>query len=257
VIRPVLVIAHPGHELRVFAWMERAQPLVFVLTDGSGSEGAARIDSTTTVLRQTSSRPGSIYGRLSDRAIYAAMLEQDTGCFLQLADELADAIVAEGADCIVADAIEGFNPSHDVCRIVTNAALRLARRKSGRLIPSFDFLLEGPPDTCPPDQRERAIWVSLDDEALARKLAAADAYGELRSEVERTVRRFGTEPFRTECLRPSEPTNPYGWDPSQVPYYETYGAQRVAAGAYDKVLRFREHMQPIADALWSHSEPDT
>lgn len=255
--RPVLVIAHPGHELRVFAWMEHARPLVCVLTDGSGSEGAARISATTTILAQTSSRAGKVYGRLSDRAIYAAMLQQDTGTFLQLADELAGELLAERADCVVSDAIEGFNPSHDVCRLVTNAALRMARRESGEEIASFDFLLEGPPDACPDDRRDTAIWVRLDDGALGRKLSAANAYTELRSEVERTVSRYGTEPFRTECLRPSESADPYGWDPARVPYYETYGAQRVAAGAYDAVLRFREHMQPIAEALWRHSEPDT
>lgn len=252
--RPVLIIAHPGHELRVFAWMERAQPLVFVLTDGSGSQGEARIASTSRILEQTSSRAGSIYGRLSDRAIYAAMLAKDTACFIQLADELADAIVLERADCVVSDAIEGFNPSHDVCRLVTSAAVRLARRKGAGPIATFDFLLEGAPDACPADRRDAAIWVRLDEEALTRKLAAADAYTELQAEVERTLSRLGSAPFRTECLLPADGADRYGWDPARVPYYETYGEQRVAARAYDAVLRFSEHMQPIADALWRHSE---
>jgi hypothetical protein len=46
----------------------------------------------------------------------------------------------------------------------------------------------------------------------------------------------------------------YGRDAGEVPYYETYGEQRVAAGAYDRVLRFREHLLPLADALWDHGE---
>src|SRR5207302_1404403 len=29
-----LLVAHPGHELRVHGWLERERPLVFVLTDG-------------------------------------------------------------------------------------------------------------------------------------------------------------------------------------------------------------------------------
>ncbi|HEX8245140.1 MAG TPA: hypothetical protein VF541_16635, partial [Longimicrobium sp.] len=47
---PALVVAHPGHELRVYGWMERARPLVFVLTDGSGSGSEGRLESTTGVL---------------------------------------------------------------------------------------------------------------------------------------------------------------------------------------------------------------
>lgn len=235
--------------------MEQARPLVFVLTDGSGWSGEARIASTSLLIDHSSARVGSIYGRLSDRAIYAAMLANDAACFIDLADELADAFVAEGADCVVSDAIEGYNPSHDVCRIVTNAAVRLARRTRGQRIAAYDFPLDGAPDACPADVRDDAIWMRLDDEALTRKLAAARSYPELRSEVERALGRFGPAAFKTECLRPVNEADRYGWDPAQVPYYETYGEQRVAAGAYDTVLRFREHVRPIADALWSHSEP--
>lgn len=32
--RAALVVAHPGHELRVYGWLEQARPRVFVLTDG-------------------------------------------------------------------------------------------------------------------------------------------------------------------------------------------------------------------------------
>jgi hypothetical protein len=32
--KAALVVAHPGHELRVFHWLRLARPCVFVLTDG-------------------------------------------------------------------------------------------------------------------------------------------------------------------------------------------------------------------------------
>ena len=87
---------------------------------------------------------------------------------------------------------------------------------------------------------------------LARKLQAARGYPELKSEVEGALRRFGTEPFRTECLWPVDLGDAYGFDPETIPYYESYGAQRVADGAYQHVVRFREHVKPLADALWCH-----
>ena len=33
--RTALFVAHPGHELRIYGWLERARPQVHVLTDGS------------------------------------------------------------------------------------------------------------------------------------------------------------------------------------------------------------------------------
>src|SRR5438876_6336532 len=68
--RAALVIAHPGHELRVHAWVELAQPLAFVLTDGSGHTGQSRLASTSRLLDQTGASSGGIYGRLTDRALY-------------------------------------------------------------------------------------------------------------------------------------------------------------------------------------------
>ncbi|MFL5538437.1 MAG: hypothetical protein ACJ8J0_05565 [Longimicrobiaceae bacterium] len=248
--RPVLVVAHPGHELRVYGWLESAAPLVCVLTDGSGSGGEARLESTTRLLAGTGARPGSIYGRMSDREIYAAILDRDFACFTGLAEQLAGELEACGADCVAGDAVEGYNPSHDVCRLVINAALRLL----GRAVPAYDFALVGAPDGCPEALRADALWVELDEAALARKLAAARSYEELAGEVEHALARFGVAPFRTECLRPVDLSERYGWDPAQVPFYESYGEKRVAEGAYDRVLRFAEHVRPLADALWEHGE---
>jgi hypothetical protein len=252
--RPALVVAHPGHELRVFGWLERAAPVVCVLTDGSGSGGEGRLESTTAVLACTGARTGPVYGWMADRAIYAAILEGDAARFCRLADELAAMMVEGEVDCVVADAVEGYNPSHDVCRLVVNAALRMAARACGRPIAAYDFLLVGAPHQCPDELRERALWLSLDDTALARKLQAARAYPELAAEVERALERYGAAPFRTECLRPVDLSEPYGWTAAEAPYYERYGEKRVAEGAYQRVLRFREHVRPLAEALWGHGE---
>jgi hypothetical protein len=97
--------------------MELTHPLVCVLTDGSGSSGQGRLESTTRVLERTGSRPGPIYGRMSDRDIYTAILDRDLDLFRGLAGGLCDALVAHEATCVVGDSVEGYNPSHDVCRL--------------------------------------------------------------------------------------------------------------------------------------------
>jgi hypothetical protein len=247
----MLVVGHPGHELRVSGWLMSARPIVQVLTDGSGSDGHSRIDSTTTVLAGAAARRGSIYGRMTDREIYGAILAGEHARFVAIADELAGELIRHDVQTVAGDAVEGFNPSHDVCRFVINAGVRLAAKRTGRPIACYSFPLDAAPDAAAGNGTP--IRVQLDDAMLERKLQAAHGYEELRSEVANALERFGREPFRTECLWPVDLADPYGWDQSRIPLYESYGAERVKRGVYERVVTFRDHVKPLADALWGHS----
>ncbi|HKH43617.1 MAG TPA: hypothetical protein VKM72_03040 [Thermoanaerobaculia bacterium] len=244
-----LVVAHPGHELRVFGWLERERPEVFVLTDGSGNGGLSRVPSTEEVLRRVGARPGSVFGRFSDRDLYEVILEGRIEVLTRLAGELADALIERGVETVAADAIEGFNPSHDVCRLLTDTAVSLARRRTGRAIASYEFLLEGRPDACHRNGSSGSLCLELEDGALERKLAAARSYPEMAYEVDRAFERHGAGAFRVECLRPADPEADVEALVEQPPFYETYGERQVAAGRYPRVLRFREHFLPLARAL--------
>src|SRR4051812_39680541 len=79
--RAALMIAHPGHELAVHGWLERARPQVFVLTDGSGRSGVPRLESTAKVLESARATRGSVFGRMPEQAVYRALLGGDTGMF--------------------------------------------------------------------------------------------------------------------------------------------------------------------------------
>ena len=246
--RAVLVLAHPGHELRVHGWLERARPEVHVLTDGSGHGPHARLASTTSVLERAGAGQGRIYGRFSDRELYEAMLGGRVGLFVSMAGELADAIIAAGADVVACDAIEGYNPSHDVCRLVAGAAIDLASQRSGRPIAAYDFPLVGRPDACPEHLRPGALGVELDPDALARKLEAADRYPELRDEVRAALDAVGVDAFRFELLRPHEANGLAAFE-LEPPFYERHGRRRVAEGIYREVLTLRDHVLPVAEAL--------
>ena len=90
--RTALVIGHPGHELRVHHWLERVRPVTFVLTDGSGHTDHSRLGSTTQVIERAGATRGAIYGALTDRALYSAILHEDHALFAQLAQDLAAAL---------------------------------------------------------------------------------------------------------------------------------------------------------------------
>lgn len=251
--RTILVIAHPGHELRVHGWLEATAPAVWILTDGSGHTGRSRIDSTTRVLESTGAMPGPVYGSMSDADLYNTVLGFNHQPFIDLVDKLAAAILSEQVDCIAGDAEEGYNPGHDTCRLVINAAVKLVQHKSSKPIRNYDFTLAGPPDQCPDELRDHSLWLNLDDEAFARKLSAARNYPELQAEVETALN--GANRFRVECLRP---VNPHSFatrsSADEPPYYEQYGEKQVKSGYYKQVLRYNEHMLPLARAMDSHVE---
>src|SRR5688500_10336831 len=118
-----LVIAHPGHELCWISWLEKERPSVFILTDGSASDGKPRLEPTTELRARLGVSPGAIYGRLTDGEVYRAILSGNAGVFCALAEELTQIFIHEQFDYVACEAIEGYNPTHDLCGFITTAAL--------------------------------------------------------------------------------------------------------------------------------------
>jgi hypothetical protein len=136
------------------------------------------------------------------------------------------------------------------------------------------------PDCCPRDLHERAIWLNLDEPTFKRKITAAQTYyPELFAEVEGSLKDYGTGPlktylghygeaghqratgldmFRTECLRPAPATAELiDADAQRQPFYELHGDEQVSAGYYDRTIRYREHILPLAEAISKHLERST
>ncbi len=268
-----LFIAHPGHELCVHAWLASTRPTVFVLTDGSGHGAQPRISSTTRLLRDAGAVPGSIYARFTDAELYALILEHDFDPLLRVTREFAEAIVAQRIAAVAGDAMEGYNPAHDVCRLIINSAVRIARRRSGRQIVNRDFLLVGPHVAT---RNGGGVSLQLDDAAFEQKLRAARAFPELQPELQALLsgellalqnypqpglrllldrNTIGSEAYRVETLRQIDNGDCGTEFLEAPPFYESYGELRVADGYYSRVIRYREHLQPLAEAL-SKNEVD-
>ncbi len=299
--RAALVVAHPSHELRIHGWLEQAKPYVCVLTDGAGRSGESRLTRTTEVLVRAGAKQGTIYGRLTDLEVYAAILNGDSELFSGMVEELAQAFVDERIDYVVGDAAEGYSVTHDICRTMIGAAIDVVEYRYGRHVENFDFLVVGPPDECADELRERAIWLQLDDCAFNRKVNAALNYtpklatdieaalagapfrgvarfsqpqlaGEIDVDLSRAVQaEMDSNPrlqeqlrdmmhgvplnaFRTECLRPVANDSGSHWTTGERLFYELYGEKLVAAGRYERVIRYEEHMLPLAQAIRAKAE---
>jgi hypothetical protein len=299
--RAALIVAHPSHELRLHGWLEQARPYVCVLTDGAGRSGESRLARTSEVLARTGATPGAVYGRLSDLEVYSAVLRGDSDLFAGVVEELAELLVRERIDYVVGDAAEGYSVTHDICRVMIGAAVELAETKYSHRIANFDFVVVGSPDECPAEQRHKAIWLQLDDDAFARKVESALTYTpKLAVDIEAAlggapfqgIRRF-SEPqlagevdaelnaavlekleswpalkarlrdiiegvpldaFRVECLRPVGNRSGADWAINEPLFYELYGERLVAAGHYETVIRYHEHMLPLAEAIRARAQ---
>lgn len=247
-----VIVAHPGHELLIYHWIERHQPLYCCLTDGSGGSATSRLASSTRLLERVGATPGPLYGRYPDKDVYRLLLDRRVDVFIGLAKELAAVLTSAGVDCVAGDAVEGFNPVHDVCRILVDGAVAMVRERTGRVIRNYDFVLDAPPDGCPDPLRDGALVLRLDEAALGRKTTAALAYPEMRDEVQAALERFGRQAFAVECLRPAR-TMTARFD-REAPTYEGSGQIRVNEGLYREIIRYREHVFPVLRAIEDAAE---
>jgi hypothetical protein len=241
------IVAHPGHELRVHHVLELTRPIVAVMTDGSGSTGASRLDETRDLLSKVGAQPATVFGAMADGDAYRLLMQSNPRPFNVFADRLAAQIDASGATAVVIDAAEGYHPLHDVCHWMGRAALaRLSR--PGRAVQAFELNVIGHPDQTGP-----GMCIDLDEDAVARKMTAMNHYRALAAEAAGGVDTFGADAFRVEFLRSLTHASlpPATW----VPSYEQVGEARVASGRYDSVLRFAAHVRPVLASLAREGEP--
>lgn len=276
-LKSVLMVAHPGHEVRVHGWLEQAHPTIFILTDGSGRLAQPRLHATSAYFSANGWKRGNVFGSFTDMSIYKLVLEHEHQPFIEVARELADFLIREEVDQIAGDALEGYNSTHDICRILIGAAVEMVNRTNDHEITNYDFPVVGRPDFCPEDLRENALFVQLDEETFVRKLAAAKTYyPELLTEISRTfdkteegsykryldhaskvdakAKTMTLDNFRVECLRPADNRVGRNEFAKEKPFYEMHGERQVEAGYYSQVIRFSKHIRPLFDSLWNYIE---
>ncbi len=153
---------------------------------------------------------------------------------------------------MVGDAIEAYNPAHDLCRFIINAAVAKVNRLNELQLLNFEVFLTDDVNM-QPAKTANDIFLNLDEDGLARKLDAARAYEGVLADVEWIINRNGLEGIQTERLRSvcndCSATERY----PKTAHYEIHGEKQVAAGHYEQVIRYRDHILPLAESLqrWS------
>jgi len=142
----VLILAHPGHELRIHHWLEIAKPRVYLLTDGSGGKETSRTGYSRDVVDSTGATCGAVFGDIPDGAWYEALLAGDhdflAGVFSRMRADLATA----GNVQIVSDAVDGYNPIHDLAYAFGQALSQGRFYVRNRYLPRRRNLPDGGPE---------------------------------------------------------------------------------------------------------------
>jgi len=236
-----LIVAHPGHELLLHGWISRNKPVVHVLTDGSS---ATRLGRTAELLHDLGARSGAIFGRLSDREAYGMILERNTALLVSLVTELAEQLERDQPAIIVGDAAEGYNPVHDLCRLIAGAAIAMA----GIPAKQYEYAVVNHPHS----SDTAAIVIELDAAEYAAKMERARGQAAALTDIGELLSQHGADAYRHEALY-----RIVDWaaiDGDAPPLYKRYGEERVAARRYTQVIRRREHMLPLRDALRAEVE---
>lgn len=244
----MLLMAHPGHELLVHGWLHREVPRVGVLTDGSTRQSNSRLESTQRLLERAGTPIGSLFGRHTDASLYERILDRDADLFTQLAREVSKEMVAEQIECVVGDAVEGYNAVHDLFRQVINTGVAIAERETGRAIENYEFALFNRPG---PHREGEATGreLLLTGEAREQKFAAARSYAALDREVQVCLDRYGMEAYATEWLRPVQEAPGQYRVAENPPVYERFAEHLRSRGEFEHVIRYEQHLLPIATAL--------
>ena len=248
-MKTALIIGHPAHELRIYKFLEVYKPRVYILTDGSGSKNTSRITSSLELISATGSTPSKIMGRFTDQQLYQIILQKDLELIHDVIDEILTDLIEHNIEMLVGDALEGFNPTHDLCRYMINTMVEIYHRRTGKEIMNYDFLLEGSPRDYHEDDSSNTLLLHLTETELDRKISAANNYREIRADFERTIAKYGRQMFQVETLRPVKvPYLVKDWE-TEYPFYEEYGKQKVLEGEYKGVIYFEKHILPIVEAL--------
>lgn len=252
-MKPLLLVAHPGHELRVVEWVRRVKPHVVVLTHGDGSIHQPRLSDSEHLLSEMGVRIRTDWlAPVSDATVYQALLGTGPSPFASWLASLTQAAMDAGIEMLVADEAEGYNPTHDLCRALANGVAHQLQQ-AGRPVQNLEIPLIGHP--CDPERQGAAeVEVRLSGPELDHKLSMMEAYARrcspvLEQELQTMLDSFGRQAFATECLYTASHT-PYenGELPEVMPSFERIGEERRQAGIYQHVIR-ADHLRQLVQSF--------
>lgn len=250
--KSLFVFSHPNHEVAVYGLMERTKPSLAFLTDGGGGARLEQTRAGVAAAGVTHSQ-GVSYFNCTEDSFYRAILRKDTVFFGAVAERLAAVIEDEKPGQILCDAVEYYNPIHDIALPVTLLAIKKAASKAKvftvpLVYQASDSAVGFVFQRALPGQARLELSYDLSIPEEQSKLAAIKGiYHALMAQMgfsDEVVKRA----CRAEHIVEAEPGAP-DVDPGCVIRYNERGQQAKTIGLVFEAITYQEHFLPLVTAL--------
>lgn len=249
-LETVAVFGHPNHEIAILGTLARMRPAVIYLTDGGGE---ARVAQTKSALEKLGIADRAVFLNHSEDSFYQALLKGDARFFIDIAETLKTLLEARNPRQILCDAVEFYNPVHDVTAPMVHLAARdlpsaaifevpLVYQQEG---PGERYILQGVPAAL----AGGSVTLRLSDEELALKIAARDSiYTLLADQMGPLLCDAPAEAFRSEVLFASRIAQAAPGN-GRALRYEWRARKLREAGEIDEIITYSDHFVPVFDQL--------
>jgi hypothetical protein len=243
-----VVTGHPNHELAILGFVQRFRPRLLFLTDGGGG---ARVEESRQSLAALGLLGRARFLDWREGTLYRALLEHDTVMFAQLVDQVRAEIEVCRPQQVLCEAIELYNPLHDITLPIVRAA---TRGLDGIEIVEFPLIAQEPASRehyrvqRPAEMRTSTALRLTPTELAAKERARAEDYPSLSSQLGTVLTGLDREHAAVEYFATAADERP---SPGRhhVLRYEWRGRLLEERGEVDRVITFRDHFLPMVAAL--------
>ncbi len=245
------VFGHPAHELAVYGLLQRHAPQIIVITDGGGP---VRIEQSKAGLEKIGLRDHVTYLNFSESSFYDALLDSKSDLFFRVAEALRGEIERVNPDQIFCDAIEFYNPVHDITRPILLNALNGNR---GPALYEIPLVYQKPGgeeayaiQRVPPEQAHLRFQYDLSKPELDSKVHARDhIYANLREQAGPEFLATTPAYLSREEIADANGPLPDAENSGRVLRYEWRAKLLEQRGLIPEAITYRGHFLPAVEKL--------
>lgn len=252
----LIVFSHPNHELAVFGYLQKMRPFLLYLTDGGGE---ARVEQTRLGLESIGLLDHASFINHTEESFYDALVACDSRFFAAVADEVRLQVEALEPEQILCDAIEFYNPIHDMSLPVVRAALRGC---SGPAVFEVPLIYQELGEVekyvvqrLPPSRCAGQIEFQLSEQELAGKITARDQiYTILADQLGGVILRLTVTHIALEVMAPARLSLPEPGTET-VLRYERRAETLAASGKIEHRITYDRNYRSVASPLLGEQYP--
>ena len=246
------VFSHPNHELAILGLLQRLRPSIIYLTDGGGG---TRVTESQKGLESIGLLDQATFLNFPEASFYNSLCARDHSFFKEVTDQVFNPADSFPPTQILCDAVEFYNPVHDLSLPIVRSALRKARDVEIFEVPLIyqkSMATEAyEVQRLPTSRREEQIEIKLSDAELEKKLVARDCIyltlidelGPMLSNLSRA--HAGLEVVAPACTKTPTPRS------DQILRYEWRGEALQKGAMIQEVITYNDHYLPVASTLLS------